>query len=118
MVRHSFGQKRPVVLSTLAMPVMRTTSSLSWWVAVPLVLLPVVAKMAVPSEAMPPEAQMASPCPPVTQAAAVGHVEDATEQRQGAALVLLRLVEGLAARGHAAQVDRPARLLLTLLVDQ
>ena len=55
--------------STVAMPVRRTISSLSAWLAMPTVLLPVVANTAVPSEAMPPAAQIASPWPPVAHPA-------------------------------------------------
>ena len=50
------------------MPVMRVTCSLSWCVELPPpVRLPVAAMTPVPSDAMPPAAQIPSPCPPVAQ---------------------------------------------------
>jgi hypothetical protein len=49
------------------MPVIRTTSSLSAWVVGFDVLLPVTTKTPLPSEAMPPAAQIPSVVPPVAQ---------------------------------------------------
>jgi hypothetical protein len=64
------GEVMPVARLICAMPVTWTTSSLSRCVAVPLVLLPVIAKTPSPFEARPPDIQMASPRPPVAQPAA------------------------------------------------
>src|SRR4051812_1078800 len=69
MSSHVVGKKTlaGTVLSTLPRPVIRTTSSLSRWVDVPEVLLPVIANTLTPSDAMPPAGQMPSPFPAVAQ---------------------------------------------------